>query len=81
MLGKNLRERSKSAEGSEAKHGEGGAWVVFSFGGDAVVSGDVVQIVAGDEEFGDGEETGKLLGGEDFPDFDGASVLVFAGED
>ena len=45
------------------------------------MAGDVVEIVAVDEEFGDGEEGGKLLGGKGFPGFDGASVLVFAGED
>ena len=45
------------------------------------MAGDVVEIVAVDEEFGDGEEGGKLLGGKGFPCFDGASVLVFSGED
>ena len=45
------------------------------------MAGDVVEIIAVDEEFGDGEEGCKLLGGKVFPCFDGASVLVFAGED
>jgi len=34
-----------------------------------------------DEEFGDGEETGKLLCCKVFPCFYGAAVLVFSGED
>lgn len=44
------------------------------------MSGDVVEVVVVDEDFGDGEEGCKLLRGKGFPCFDGASVLVFAGE-
>ena len=79
LLRKYSGESYESTIGAEAEHGEGGAWVVFAFGGDAVVAGDVVEIVVVDEEFGDGEEGGKLLGGKIFPCFDGASVLVFSG--
>ena len=78
---KNLGKSYETTICAEAEHGEGGAWVVLSFGGDAVVACDVVEVVAVDEEFGDGEEGGKLLGGKVFPCFDGAAVLVFAGED
>ena len=52
---KNFRESYESTISSEAKHGECWAWVVFAFGGDAVVAGDVVEVVAVDEEFGDVE--------------------------
>ena len=51
LLRKYSWESYESTIGAEAEHWECGAWVVFSFGGDAVVAGDVVQIVASDEEF------------------------------
>ena len=42
LLRKYSWESYESTISSEAKHRESGAWVVFAFGGDAVVAGDVV---------------------------------------
>ena len=73
-------EAGESAGGAEGPHGECGAWVGFSGGGDAVVAGDVVEVVAGDEEFGDGLAGGELGGGVDLPVGGAAAVAVGGAE-
>ncbi len=57
-------------------HGEGGARIVFSLGRDAIVAGDIVEVIGGDEELCEGEDAGELRGGKFFPFQDGAAVAV-----
>lgn len=74
------REALKAAGLAELLHWEGWAGVGLTGGGDAVVAGDVVEIVAGDEEFGDGLAGGELSGGVDFPVGSAAAVAVDGAE-
>ncbi len=61
--------------------GKGGAGVVFPRGGDVVVPHDVVEVVAGDECFGDGFAGGELSERIGFPAFVRAAVFVLGGNE
>ena len=69
-------EAGKSAGLAEGLHGEGGAGIGFAGGGHTVVAGDVVEVVAGDEEAGHCGAGGQLGGGVGLPVAGGAAVAV-----
>lgn len=75
-----ILRRLKTARLPQPCHGEGGTGIVFSGGGDVVVPDDVVEVVAGGEDFGDllaGGELGERVG---FPALHRAAAFVFGAD-
>ena len=74
------RQTAKAAGRAKIGHGEGGAGVVLALGGDAVVAGNVVELVTGDQDLGHGRAGGELRGGVGFPLLHGAPIAVRGAE-